>query len=332
MTTLLIVDDDALQRLAVRTILERQPGLTVVGEADNGREAVRMASSLQPDIVLMDVHMPGMDGTEATRRIVSSGSRSRVLVLTTFDLEERVYKALRAGASGFLLKDARPEELIAAVQAVATGDAVIAPSLTRKLLDTFAHRLRSPVPDQDHDGSGRFHHLTGREREVLARVASGRCNGEIAEDLHLAETTIKSHVSSILAKIGARTRVQAVAFAYEAGFAQTGPAHVTTSAKRTTSRCQGREHDLSSPQVPVVAAFLRLPLKRGTAPDPVAASKDPPRPPAELVRRHDVSSRSIDGSECHTVSPRGRRAERAVVLSARRRLHRPHRTSAPSKW
>lgn len=166
MTTLLIVDDESPQRLAVRMILERQPGLTVVGETGNGSEAVRMASALQPDIVLMDVHMPGMDGTEATGRIVDSGSRSRVLVLTTFDLEERVYKALRAGASGFLLKDARPEELIAAVHAVARGDAVIAPSLTRKLLDTFAQRLHSPVPDQDHDDSGRLHHLTGREREV----------------------------------------------------------------------------------------------------------------------------------------------------------------------
>ncbi|MFE4962680.1 response regulator [Streptomyces sp. NPDC056660] len=217
MTTLLIVDDESPQRLAVRMILERQPGLTVVGETGNGSEAVRMASALQPDIVLMDVHMPGMDGAEATRRIVDSGSRSRVLVLTTFDLEERDYKALRAGASDFLLKDARPEELIAAVHAVARGDAVIAPDLTRKLLDTFAHRLHSPVPDQDHDDSGRLYHLTGREREVLTRVASGRSNGEIAEDLHLAETTIKSHVSRVLAKIGARTRVQAVAFAYEAG-------------------------------------------------------------------------------------------------------------------
>ncbi|QNP68534.1 response regulator transcription factor [Streptomyces roseirectus] len=216
MTTLLIVDDESPQRLAVRMILERQPGLTVVGEADNGREAVRMASALQPDIVLMDVDMPGMDGTEATRRLVDSGSRSRVLVLTTFDLEQRVYKALRAGASGFLLKDARPEELVAAVHAVARGDAVIAPSLTRKLLDTFAHRLRSPVLEQDHDDCGRLHHLTVREREVLAHVASGRSNREIAEDLHLAETTVKSHVSRILAKIGARTRVQAVAFAYEA--------------------------------------------------------------------------------------------------------------------
>ncbi|MFD4599845.1 response regulator [Streptomyces sp. NPDC058464] len=217
MTTLLIADGETLQRLAVRMVLERQPGLTVVGETGNGAEAVRMASALQPDIVLMDVHMPGMDGTEATRRILDSGSRSQVLVLTTFDLEERVYKALRAGARGFLLKDARPEELIAAVHAVARGDAVIAPSLTRKLLDTFAHRLRSPVPDQDHDDSSRLRRLTRREREVLARVASGRSNGEIAEDLHLAVTTVKSYISSILAKTGARTRVQAVAFAYEAG-------------------------------------------------------------------------------------------------------------------
>ncbi|MGX1025516.1 DNA-binding NarL/FixJ family response regulator [Streptomyces ambofaciens] len=149
MTTLLIVDDESLQRVAVRMILERQPGLTVVGEADNGSEAVRMASTLQPDIVLMDVHMPGMDGTEATRRIVDSGSRSRVLVLTTVDLEQRVYKALRAGASGFLLKDARPEELIAAVHSVARGDAVIAPSLTRK---TPRH-LRSP-PAESRPGPG----------------------------------------------------------------------------------------------------------------------------------------------------------------------------------
>ncbi|MDR6981133.1 DNA-binding NarL/FixJ family response regulator [Streptomyces sp. 3330] len=214
MTTVLIVDDQALQRMGFNMLLEAQPEMTVVGEATNGVEAVRMTAELRPDVVLMDVRMPGMDGIEATRRIVESGGRSRILVLTTFDLDEYAYDALRAGASGFLLKDALPEELVAGVRAVAVGDAVISPSLTRKLIDTFGDRLpggHSPQQQRRLDG------LTQREREVLTAIAGGWTNTEIAERLHLAESTVKSHIGRILAKIDARDRVQAVIFAYDTG-------------------------------------------------------------------------------------------------------------------
>ncbi|MET9565184.1 response regulator transcription factor [Streptomyces tauricus] len=213
MTTVLIVDDQALQRMGFNMLLEAQPDMAVVGEAANGGEAVRMAADLRPDVVLMDVRMPGMDGIEATRRIVESGDRSRILVLTTFDLDEYAYDALRAGASGFLLKDAQPGELVAGVRAVAAGDAVISPSLTRKLLDAFSDRLPGHSPGQRR----RLEDLTPREREVLTAIASGWTNLEIAERLHLAESTVKSHIGRILTKIGARDRVQAVIFAYDTG-------------------------------------------------------------------------------------------------------------------
>ena len=213
MTTVLIVDDQALQRLGFSMLMEQHPDLTVVGEATHGAEAVRMTAELHPDVVLMDVRMPGMDGSEATRRIVSSGGRSRVLVMTTFDLDEYAYDALRAGASGFLLKDALPEELLAGVRAVAAGDAVISPGLTRKLIDAFTTRLPGHTPEQKRQ----LEALTEREIEVLTAVATGCSNAEVAEHLHLAETTVKSHVSRILAKIGARDRVQAVIFAYDVG-------------------------------------------------------------------------------------------------------------------
>ena len=213
MTTVLIVDDQALQRLGFSMLMEQHPDLTVVGEATHGAEAVRMAAELHPDVVLMDVRMPGMDGIEATRRIVTSGGRSRVLVMTTFDLDEYAYDALRAGASGFLLKDALPEELLAGVRAVAAGDAVISPGLTRKLIDAFTTRLPGHTPEQ----TRQLEALTEREIEVLTAVATGCSNAEVAEQLHLAETTVKSHVSRILAKIGARDRVQAVIFAYDVG-------------------------------------------------------------------------------------------------------------------
>jgi DNA-binding NarL/FixJ family response regulator len=213
MTTVLIVDDQALQRLGFSMLMEQHPDLTVVGEATHGAEAVRKAAELRPDVVLMDVRMPGMDGIEATRRIVRSGDRSRVLVLTTFDLDEYAYAALRAGASGFLLKDALPEEFISGVRAVAAGDAVIAPGLTRKLLDAFADRMPGRTVEQER----RLDALTEREREVLTAMAGGWSNTEIAERLSLAESTVKSHVSRVLGKIGARDRVQAVIFAYDAG-------------------------------------------------------------------------------------------------------------------
>ncbi|MEU9272630.1 response regulator transcription factor [Streptomyces sp. NPDC048251] len=213
MTTVLIVDDQALQRLGFSMLLEQQSDLSVVGEAVDGAQAVRMTAELHPDVVLMDVRMPGMDGIEATRRITEAGGRSRVLVMTTFDLDEYAYAALRAGASGFLLKDALPGELLTGIRAVAAGDAVIAPGLTRKLIDTFTKHLAGRTPEQEQ----RLATLSRREREVLTAIASGLSGAEIAERLSIAPTTVKTHISSILTKIDARDRVQAVVFAYEAG-------------------------------------------------------------------------------------------------------------------
>ena len=217
----LLVDDQELMRMAFRMVIESQPDLTVAGEAANGREALEQVRALGPDVVLMDIRMPELDGVEATRKIVDSGSGSRVIVLTTFDLDEYVYAALRAGASGFLLKDAQPGDLLAAIRAVANGDAVVAPSVTRRLLDTYAHRLPGPGDDE---GSGvgsrdreRLEHLTARELEVLMLVAAGSSNAEIAERLVLSEATVKSHVGRILAKLDLRDRVQIVVFAYESG-------------------------------------------------------------------------------------------------------------------
>ncbi|WP_026931394.1 response regulator [Glycomyces tenuis] len=217
MTTLLIVDDHALQRMGFRMLVESQPDLTVLGEADNGADAVRRAADLAPDVVLMDVRMPGMDGIEATRRIIASGGRSRVLVLTTFDLDEYAYAALRAGASGFLVKDAQPEDLLSGIRVVAAGDAVVAPKLTRRLLDRFADQF--PVEGETENGQSaeRLEMLTEREREVLTAIGRGWNNTEIAERFHLAESTVKTHVGRILAKVGARDRVQAVIFAYNTG-------------------------------------------------------------------------------------------------------------------
>lgn len=213
MTTVLIADDQPLQRYGFKMLLDGTPGMTVVGEADNGADAVREAGRLRPDVVLMDVRMPGMDGIEATRRITATGDRTHVLILTTFDLDEYVYEGLRAGASGFLLKDARPEELLAGIRAVATGDAVIAPSLTRKLMEAYTDREpeRSPEPD------ARLETLSERELEVLIAIGQGRTNTEIAEQFTLTESTVKKHVGRILAKIGARDRIQAVITAYDTG-------------------------------------------------------------------------------------------------------------------
>ncbi|MEV7211925.1 response regulator transcription factor [Kitasatospora cineracea] len=222
MTSVLIVDDQPLQRFGFRMLLESQPDTSVAGEAGHGAEAVRLAAELRPDVVLMDIRMPGMDGIEATRLIVASGGRSRVLVLTTFDLDEYAHAALRSGASGFLLKDARPEELLAGVRAVAGGDAVVAPAITRRLLDAYAHHLPVRLPgaaDQD----PRLAALTGREREILLAVGQGWTNGEIAGRLVLSESTVKTHVGRVLAKIGARDRVQAVIFAYDLGLTRPNP-------------------------------------------------------------------------------------------------------------
>jgi DNA-binding NarL/FixJ family response regulator len=222
-TTVLIVDDQPMQRFGYRMLLESAAGTTVLGEAGSGAEAVRQAAALHPDVVLMDIRMPGMDGIEATRRILASGGRSRVLVVTTFDLDEYVYEALRAGASGFLLKDAHPEELLHGIRAVAAGDAVAAPALTRRLLEAF-------VPASVNTGTGtaaarrQTEALSEREREVLRAMAGGLTNGEIAERFVLSESTVKGHVGRILAKTGCRDRVQAVILAYEAGLARTGRA------------------------------------------------------------------------------------------------------------
>ena len=214
MTTVLIADDQPLQRMGVRMLLEGTPGLEPVGEAEHGAQAVRLTAELRPDVVLMDIRMPGVDGLEATRRIVATGGRTRILIVTTFDLDEYAYDGLRAGASGFLLKDARPEELVAGIRAVASGEAVVAPSLTRRLLDAYAHRVLAPAGAAE---DPRLRSLTDREREVLVAIGRGWNNTEIAERLVLTESTVKKHVGRVLAKIGARDRIQAVITAYDAG-------------------------------------------------------------------------------------------------------------------
>ncbi|MEN3612630.1 response regulator transcription factor [Plantactinospora sp. ZYX-F-223] len=217
----LLVDDQPLLRLGFRMVLESQPDLAVVGEAGDGAQGVSMTRTLGPDVVLMDVRMPVLDGIEATRQIVESGAPARILVLTTFNLDEYVFAALRAGASGFLLKDVPPPDLLTGIRAVAAGDAVVAPSVTRRLIDAFAGHLpdpstgRSPVDE-------RLHRLTDREREVLVEVARGRSNAEIAGLLTVSEATVKTHVGRILGKLGLRDRVQVVVFAYEAGIVRPG--------------------------------------------------------------------------------------------------------------
>ena len=215
-TRVLLVDDQELMRMGFRMVTDTQQDLLVVGEASNGIEAVEATRRLKPDVVLMDVRMPEMDGVRATQLIVESESSARIIILTTFDLDEYVYAALRAGASGFLLKDAPPGDLLSAIRAVASGDAVVAPSVTRRLLENYAHRL--PVADRsEHDRDERLKLLTSREREVLLEVASSLSNAEIAERLVLSEATVKSHVGRILAKLELRDRVQIVVFAYETG-------------------------------------------------------------------------------------------------------------------
>jgi DNA-binding NarL/FixJ family response regulator len=208
----LIADDQALVRGGFRMILEAKEDMEVVGEAGDGAEAVALVEQLQPDVVLMDVRMPDMDGIEATRRIAASGSSARIVILTTYDVDEYVFAALRAGASGFLLKDVRPPELTEAIRIVARGDALLAPGVTRRLLDRFAGVL----PD-DAARPRDLDELTEREVEVLRFVALALSNAEIASRLVLTEATVKTHVSSVLRKLGLRDRVQAVVFAYDVG-------------------------------------------------------------------------------------------------------------------
>ena len=214
----LIVDDQALVRTGFRMILDAEPDIEVVGEAENGSEAVTLARSLQPDVVLMDIRMPEMDGIEATRQVVApgDGAAPRVLMLTTFDLDEYVYDALRAGASGFLLKDVPAEQLAAGVRMVAAGDALLAPSITRRLIEEFAAAPSAAAPPPGLD------ELTPRELEVFKLVARGLSNAEIAEQLIVGETTVKTHVTRLLMKLGLRDRVQAVVLAYEFGVVMPG--------------------------------------------------------------------------------------------------------------
>jgi DNA-binding NarL/FixJ family response regulator len=216
----LIADDQRLVRTGFRLILEGEHDIDVVGEAEDGLEAVASAKSLSPDVVLMDIRMPNLDGLEATRRLVTetSGHRPRVLMLTTFDLDDYVYESLRSGASGFLLKDAPPEDLVRAVRTVADGEALLAPSVTRRLIEEFSNRpgpLKAPAE---------LDSLTDRELEVLRLIARGLSNAEIAETLWLGETTIKTHVGRVLMKLGLRDRVQAVVLAYESGLVRPGSA------------------------------------------------------------------------------------------------------------
>ncbi|HEY6474593.1 MAG TPA: response regulator transcription factor [Acidimicrobiales bacterium] len=217
-----LADDQALLRKGFRMILEAEEGIEIVGEASDGSDAVRLVELYAPDVVLMDVRMPVLDGIEATRAITTSaaGSETRVLILTTFDLDEYAFSALRAGASGFLLKDVPPAELVGAIRTVARGDAVVSPRVTRRLLEEYADKLpdlssngSAPSPD-DHPAIAQ---LTDREREVLLAVADGLSNAEIAERLYVSEATVKSHVGRLLAKLGLRDRVQAVVFAFQSG-------------------------------------------------------------------------------------------------------------------
>jgi DNA-binding NarL/FixJ family response regulator len=220
-TSIVLVDDQELLRMGFRMVLDAQPDLVVAGEAADGREAIELVARLEPDVVLMDVRMPGTDGLEATRTIVASGSRSRIIILTTFDLDEYAHAALRAGASGFLLKDAPPADLLSAIRAVASGDAVVAPSTTRRLLATLADSLPAPAGDAPL-AAPVLDALTPREREVLLAVARGLSNAEIADELVLSEATVKTHVGHILAKLELRDRVQIVVLAYDRGLVAPG--------------------------------------------------------------------------------------------------------------
>ncbi len=220
----LVVDDQELVRAGFCVILDSADGISVAGEAADGAAALAQAAALRPDVVLMDVRMPGMDGLEATRRLTSANaSPPKIVILTTFDLDDYVYEALRAGASGFLLKDSPRADLIAAVRAAAAGDALLAPSVTRRLIEAFARRPPEAAP-----APSRLAALTARERDVLLLLARGRSNAEVAAALFVSEATVKTHVGNLLAKLGLRDRVQAVILAYETGIVRPGePANGT---------------------------------------------------------------------------------------------------------
>jgi DNA-binding NarL/FixJ family response regulator len=215
-TTVLIADDQALVRDGIRMILQVEPAVEVIGEAGDGHEAVALARELQPAVVLMDIRMPGLDGIEATRQIMRGQHSTRVLVLTTYDADELLYTAMRAGASGFLLKDVRRESLVHAIRTVALGEALVHPAMTRRLLDEFTHR---PPPGATPAGLER---LTDRELEVLRLIARGQSNAELAHSLHVSEATVKTHVGQVMRKLGLRDRVQVVVTAYESGLVRPG--------------------------------------------------------------------------------------------------------------
>lgn len=215
MTTVLLVDDQRLVRTGFKLILDLEPDMTVVGEASDGLECIRLVACEHPDVVLMDIRMPELDGIETTRRLTAASTTAKILVLTTFDLDEYVYEAMRAGASGFLLKDAPREQLTAAIRAVAAGDALLAPSVTRRLIERFVNLSAPGGSDRDITRL-----LTPREVEVLRLLARGGTNAEIARELFVGEATVKTHVARVLGKLGVRDRVQAVILAYESGFIQ----------------------------------------------------------------------------------------------------------------
>jgi len=216
----LIVDDQALMRAGFRTILEADPELHIVAEANDGAQAVEATRRSKPDVVLMDIRMPVMDGLEATRRLVAANDRPRVLILTTFDLDEYVYDALAAGASGFLLKDVAPEQLLAGIHTIAAGDSLLSPVVTRRLIESFVrHHPRTQPPPV-------LEELTARELEILELIARGLSNTEIAEQLIVSNATVKTHVARVLLKLGLRDRVQAIVFAYETGVIRPGTAHL----------------------------------------------------------------------------------------------------------
>jgi DNA-binding NarL/FixJ family response regulator len=221
MTTVLLCDDQALVRVGLRKILDAEDDLEVVGEAEDGEDAVAEAARLLPDVVLMDIRMPVLDGIEATRRIAGAQSGIRVVILTTFGLDGYVYDALRAGASGFMLKDAPPEEIVAAVRIVASGDALLAPAITRTVIEEFARRGPDTPPSPRPEPPA-LDELTPREREVLELLARGLSNPEICERLVVSEATTKTHVARILQKLGLRDRIQAVIYAYETGMVEPG--------------------------------------------------------------------------------------------------------------
>jgi DNA-binding NarL/FixJ family response regulator len=206
----LVADDQALVRSGFRMIIDERADIELVGEAEDGAQAIRLAGELDPDVILMDVRMPGLDGVEATRRLVAGGTRARILVLTTFDLDEYVYAAVRAGASGFLLKDVQPTELVDAIRVVAAGNSLFGPAATKRLVERFAQ-------PQQARASETLDVLTDREREILRLLAEGNSNAELAAKLYLSEATVKTHVSAVLRKLGVRDRVQAVIAAYDAG-------------------------------------------------------------------------------------------------------------------